>query len=415
MIKKYIFLSAFFMLFFFSCSWLKEDENLDDSGNLFVAVSLENANSTTRGIRQTTYSKLFLRVLDDLGSVIKDTSITSSNDLVMCSLGKIPAQRECSVIAWTQDASGDIIHLPDTQSVVVEVNSTSNLALFLKPRVGSIFAQFVAVATYIDSFFMSFDSDSGSFASRVPRATNTFISLDKVPYGASGILSLQVTRKDKSLLVNWDTLFTFQKDNISLELSFVNSGAANFSITVDKPYNTTISGFGDTTVSLGAETNAGVLITEFCVNGTGDKDFVEIANLSAADVNFNELSIWIGLSSKAAITVKNVVIAPQKTFVFANTAADVWQNINAVGSLALVASYGMLRIYGDGILLDYVIYSDGGISGWPKLPSSGGCSWTLKENIADPKFNNHSSNWKVSTDTAFVDGTKNWYGSPGVL
>jgi len=415
MLKKFVFVSAVFALF--SCSWLEEEsKNSDGSGKLFVAVSVENSNSTRRGLRETTHSKLFLRILDNYGSVIKDTSITSSNGLIMCNFSKIPAQKECSIIAWTQDAAGDIIHLPDTQSVIVDAGSTSNVALFLAPRVGSIFANFMAVATYIDSFFMSFDSDSGYFSARVPRATNTFISLDKVPYGANGKLSLQVTRKDKSFLVDWDTVLTFQKSDVSLELSFVNSGAANFSITIDKPSNTVISGFGDTTIALDKESNIGVLITEFCVNGTGDKDFVEVANLSKTTVNFNELSIWVGSTSKAAITAKNVVIEPQKTFVFANTAAiDVWQNIDATGSLALVSTSAILRIYGDGVLLDYVIYFNENNSGWPKVASSGKCSWTLKENVADPKYNNIPSNWKVSTDTAFVDGTNIWYGSPGVL
>jgi len=227
---------------------------------------------------------------------------------------------------------------------------------------------------------------------------------------------LQVTRKDKSFLVDWDTVLTFQKSDISLELSFVNSGAANFSITIDKPSNTVISGFGDTTIALGKETDIGVLITEFCVNGTGDRDFVEVANLSNTAVSFNELSIWVGSNSKAAITAKNVVIEPQKTFVFANTAAiDVWQNIDATGSLALVSTSAILRIYGDGVLLDYVIYFNENNSGWPKVSSSGKCSWTLKENVADPKYNNIPSNWKISTDTAFVDGTNIWYGSPGIL
>ncbi|MCL2845330.1 MAG: hypothetical protein FWE23_07775 [Chitinivibrionia bacterium] len=418
MLKK-LFVVACFTIFaiFLSCS---DDELLAKNGSINVAVlAAFPDDGNDRQSRATTYNRIFLRVLDDMDAIVRDTVITPSQDLILCGFANIPAQKEYRVIAWTQDAQGYIIHAPDTQAVFVETNANTNVILSLKPRVGSIIVQFAAVPSNISRFFMEFDSDSGKFSTDVPRATQTYIALNRVPYGATGTLSIRVQRTDGTFYIDWDTAnFTLRQEDVYGELSFLQRDDMRVSISIRSPYNTVFTAFTDINNVLPAEKNIGVLITEFCVNGSEDADFVEVGNLSESVVAFNELRLVAIASSTLSITARNVVMPPMSTFVFGHhTAPNFWDNIDITGNLALVSTAATLLLYGDGELLDYVIYfNNNANSGWAQTASTGRRSWVLKELVADPKYNNFGGNWRLSTDTALVDDLgRAWLGTPGVL
>ena len=387
MFNKFLFAAAvFFAGILCACSnWLENADSVSDNGsNLYVAVQMEAVNSG-RGLRATAHTKLLLRVLDDKNAVIKDTTITNSGGLIMCGLGKLTAEKNYRIIAWTEDAVGDIIHSPDTQTVYIEANNTKSVAIILSPRIGSIVTNFMAVPSTVDSFFMVFDSDSGKFETKVARSVNISLSLDKIPYGAQGKLSIEATLKsDNSSYLKWDTLFTFRKEHVSLEISFLNNGTGDISIIVTTPYSTIITAFGDIKLALGEEKNIGVLITEFSVN-TSNADFVEIANLSDKTVSFDELRIEVIGSNTLRHREYGIVIDSRETFVFT--------------SPALVNTSAIILIYGDDVLIDYVAYFNDNTSGWPKITgTSVARSWVLKDLVADPKYNNFPYNWQISID-----------------
>lgn len=413
--KQIIFLVIVFLsTIFISCDWLTSaNNNSGGNGNIFVAVSLEGVNTTAT--RATAHTKLILRLLDDSENIIKDTSITTNKGVEFCNMGKIPAETDCKLIAWTEDVAGIVIHSPDTQSIVVEPNANSSVILSLQPRVGSIVAQFAGVLNTIDSFFMSFDSDSGFFETRVPRAVNTYLTLDNVPYGAKGNLSLKITKKDQSFLVEWDTLFTFKRENISLEFSFLSNGAVSMSVSLDNPYNTIITGIGDPNADFSQEINKGIVITEFSFNYGNNRNFVEIANLSDEEQYFDELTVEVIGSSKTSATAKNITLLPQETAVFANNGAkDFWepQGVSIFGTMNLVSTASIIMLKGDGELLDYIMYTNDNASTWVK-PSTR-TSLYLAEKNGNPKFNNIPANWNISTDT-IMDGSTIYYGNPGKL
>ncbi|MCL1947033.1 MAG: lamin tail domain-containing protein [Chitinivibrionia bacterium] len=405
---------------FISCThWLNDESDVStNDGEIFVAVSIENPSAP---IRATTYSKLRLRILDNLNATVKDTTIAASTDIMLVGLGNLPAEKQYKVTAWTIDNDNVIIHTPDTQSITVQANNNNTAVLNLHPRVGSIVVQFAAVSTSmnIESFSMAFDSDSGRFEVNVPRAINTYVALNRVPYGASGKLSLKAIKTDKTLLIDWDTLFTFKRENIYLELSFSQNSGTLQTININSPYNTVFTAFADVNNVLSEEKNIGVVITEFCVNAADNADFVEIANLSNNLVSFKELSIEAISSSKQTIKATNVNISPNETFVFGNTTApNYWDNIDIAGTLSLVSTSAIILIYGDKELLDYVIYYNynNTNNGWTYTSSSSRRSWELKELTADPKQNNFGGAWRLSSEVGLVDEQgRLWYGSPGVL
>jgi hypothetical protein len=190
------------------------------------------------------------------------------------------------------------------------------------------------------------------------------------------------------------------------------------SVNIRSPYNTVFTAFADINRVLGEEKNIGVLMTEFCVNGSDNADFVQVANLSDSVVSFNELRLEAVGTSRQEIIARDVVIEPMTTFIFGHhTAPNYWDNIDITGNLALVSTAATLLLYGDGELLDYVIYfNNNANSGWAQTASTGRRSWVLKELVADPKYNNFGGNWRLSTDTALVDDLgRAWLGTPGVL
>ena len=419
MFLKLALLTVFLMsAIFLSCSnWLGDnDSNSKEQGNIVVAVSLE-ATTNTRGLRATAHTKIILQLLDENDNVLKDTSINNGGGVALCDMGKFTAGNEYKLAAWTENANGIVIHKPDTQSVIITANSNNSTIFNLQARVGSIIAQFAGVSTNIESFYMAFDSDSGFFEARVPRAVNTYISLDNVPYGAKGILSLKATRKDESLFVDWDTLFTFQRENIFLEFSTISNGGVSVSVSVDRPYNTIITGIGDShnSIVFGEKTDIGLRITEFSYNYNGSRDFVEIANLSDKTLTFRSLMVEVVGSSRTFATAADITIKPQDVLVFTHTSGEnFWKSreINAIfGSLNVVSGSSIIILRGDGVMLDYVMYFSGtNPSGWSNAPTR----TSLYLHNKDPKLNNCPTSWRFSTET-FTDGEQLLKGTPGRL
>ena len=417
-------------LIFLSCSdWLGKESPTSKNGSINVVTHFQggaqnpadgNVASNQRHERATVYSRLFLRILDDRDIIVRDTAINTSGHIVLSGFANIPADAEYRIVAWTQDGEGYIIHSPDTQTVFVSPNANANAVMTLLPRVGSIIAQFAAAPTNIGMFFMSFDSDSGLFQAEAPRMINTYIALNRVPYGATGTLSIKAQRTDGTFHIDWDTTnFTFRRENAYLTLSFLQRDVMQVSVNIRSPYNTVFTAFTDINTVLEEEKNLGIIISEFCVNAADNADFVEVANLSENPLTFNELTLEAIGTSRQTIVAQNVVIYPMSAFVFGNTtAANYWDNIDVTGRLALVSTSAILLLYGDGELLDYVIYFNYANvnSGWPNTSSSGRRSWELKELVPDPKHNNFGGNWRLSTEVGLIDGQNRvWFGTPGVL
>jgi len=428
--KLFFFVCFIIFAIFMSCSDGEQPHVEDGSINVAVFAVFPDTDAdvdtdideSARQPRATGYNRIFLRILDDADVAIRDTSVTPNplHDVILCGFANIPAGKQYKIVAWTQDNEGFVIHTPDTQAVFVETNAYTNVVLSLQPRVGSIVAQFAIVPASINKFIMVFDSDSGLFQTEAARVVNTYIALNRVPYGANGKLTIRAQRTDGTFYIDWDTTnFTFRRENIFLQLSFLQRDAMQVSVNIRSPYNTVFTAFADINRVLGEEKNIGVLMTEFCVNGSDNADFVQVANLSDSVVSFNELRLEAVGTSRQEIIARDVVIEPMTTFIFGHhTAPNYWDNIDITGNLALVSTSAILLLYGDGELLDYVIYFNYNNvnSGWSYTSSSGRRSWVLKELVPNPQHNNHGSAWRLSTDTALVDAQNRvWFGTPGIL
>lgn len=392
-----------------SCSEkLIETENVSE---LQILLSMKDTKRDSS--RFTTHSQIHLLIKNEEGIILRDTTVGSTEALTMVvfegiSVGKV------DITVWTTD-EGTIIHIPQYKEVEIEIGTKSTVNFILEPRCGSIIAQLCDMPTTIDSVLFSFVSDSGSFTNKLKRAPTLAIPLDKVPYGATGVLSLVCFRESGDTISSWETVYTFSNVNSSMELSLVNNGSMEITIEVKESAIGLISGTGDTTSVLANEVNKGIFISEFCATGgsSGGKEFIELYNSLPTDRTTDELTLVV---KGSVVSLPLVTIPAQSCVVFATEgSSDVWPNQGEV-KFDLSSTSGTIFLYDGEEMADYLIYfNDYAKTGWPKLSSSAKTSWQLKKVPTDPTQNNYGTAWIPATNLQTTVEGKEWYGSPGVL
>lgn len=407
--RYYLLLGMLCVFFLTSCS-----EKLTESAkeaDLQVLLSMKD----TKGgkSRFTSHSQIHLLVVNDEGVTIRDTAVSSVEKLSMVLFDGIPIGA-VQVTVWTSD-DGTVIHTPQTKEVAIEMAKSSTVSFILEPRCGSIIAQLYDIPTAVDSVHFSFVSDSGSFFNKQKRAPSLVLPLDKVPYGATGVISLACLRESGDTITAWDTLFTFSNINSSMELNLINNGSMEGTIEIKESAIGLISGTGDTTAVLSKEVNSGIYITEFCATGgsSGGKEFVELYNSLPTERSTEGLTLVI---KGVAIPLPAGTLPAQGCYVLATEgASDVWP-AGGEAKFDLSSTSGTIFLLDGDQMADYVLYfNDYDDAGWPKLSSSAKTSWQIKNVPTDPTQNNYGTAWIPATNLQITVGEDEWYGSPGVL
>lgn len=407
--SRYLFgVLIIFVLICTSCS----EKLLEQSENSDLQVILSMRDTKSQQTRFTKHSKIHLQVVNDLGITIRDTTCISTEQLSTVLFEGINTGT-VTVTVWTSDEE-TIIHSAQTKEVTIEMAKNSTVSFVLEPRCGSIIAQLYDVPAAVDSVHFGFVSDSGSFFNKQKRSTAMVMPLDKIPFGATGTISLACLRESGDTITSWDTLFTFSNSNSSMELNLINNGSMNVSIEIKEAAIGLISGTGDTTAVLQREVNKGVFITEFCAtggSGSDGREFIELYNSGSEAISTEQLSLLVKGSE---VELPVATIGAQSFYVIASVgSAGVWP-AHGEAKLDLSSTSGTIFLLHDGDMADYVIYfNDYDNAGWPKLSSSAKTSWELKESISDPTANNYGTAWKASTTLQSTTRESLWYGTPG--
>ncbi len=380
-------------------------ENTSEGGATIAISSPESGNS-----RATKATKMSIRVTNKAGVSLKDTTLSLAGELTLFSLPKLEQADGYSATAWTTDDAGDTIHAPQTKQFTVITNQETSIILSLTPICGSIVIQLIDIPTAIDSLFLTFTADSGTFATSAVRSPKCALSLDKVPYGARGTLNLKMIDKAKSTVASWDTLFTFTNQDISGSFSFLKTGNVVTEITMTSPSSAIFSGNGDPTKAIESESGT-LVITEFCVtggSGTSSGEFIEIHNPKTT--SFSTDTMVISAADKQ-YKIPSVTIPAGGFYVVSGSLGAFWSPETVIPGLDMVGTSGVVSVSSKGVMHDYIIYFNDANAGWPALTSSAKKSWELKTDKVSANKNNLGSSWNISTTAKIDENATTWYGN----
>ncbi len=395
-------------ILFVSCSKNREVVEVSRSSDLTIAVALDGEATEARA---TLYSKIYILIYSSDGTVVVDTAVNTAGNIQFVTIEDIVEGTNYTAVVWTEDVEGDTIHNPVFENFTIQAEKQTTITVTLSPRCGSILFQLVDLPTNIDSLYLQFVSDSGTFATEGKRSKSMFLSLDKVPYGSIGTLSFAMLSANKDTVSQWDTLFTFVNQEFSIEFSLINNGDLITEVNVEKPSTSIFSAIGDTTVSLKHETGE-LVISEFCVtggSGSSSKEFIEIYNPSNLSYMTDSLIVTTGSKS---FVLTDFTLDAQSYYSIAASQGYFWYSDTTL-AVDMSSTSGMLSLKSDGELLDYLIYFNDEDAGWEKLSSSAHQSWVLNSEKLTAALNNSGGSWLCSTSEV-VDSTGSiWYGTPG--
>lgn len=399
-------LLLFALLVFWGCSKRREIVHSEPIGTLHCGVALVESKNNSRA---TTISEIHLEIFTQSGTLLLDSTVDCESDIKFISIARITQGEEYLLRIWSETAEGDTIHSPVDTTFSIIANTTTSVSVVLKPRAGSIQFKLVDVPTVVDSLHLTFISDSGTFRASEKRSSRIFLTLDNVPYNASGTLHFSMNNASR-IISEWDSTFTFKNEYYSGMFSLVNNGDLAVDLVVEKPGGTVFSGSGDTTTSL--DTEAGSLIfTEFCAtggSGSSSAEFVEIYNPSGVAFHSSRLEVLVNGKS---IEILNITIPGNSCYTIAGPSGDEWE-CDTVTSIDISSTSGALYLYSDGVLLDYLLFFNDTDAGWEYLSSSSKTSWELDLSALSATLNNFGEKWNKSENSSIVNGAT-WYGSPG--
>ena len=399
-----IFLSLIFIL---ACAYDPTYIVSESASQLSIAV---HSVSPSRA-RATTSEKYHFLITARDGTTHLDTLVMDNAPLFQLIVDHLKEDDGYVVWCWTTNSDGDTIHTPVSDTFDIVKDSTTNCTLSLLPRVGSLLLQLSEIPTSVDTISFTFESDSGRYSALKKRSSTLFLSLDVIPYGARGVVSVAGFDATADTTLWWSDTLTFMGGQ-SVEMSFSTAGVFTTALTVETPSNSVIVGTAGSRPVL-REKNGGVYISEFCAtagSGSSSRDFVEIYNGSAQKQEFSALTLVVGTAQKQLGVVS--LEAGEFLTVGSSAAHEVW-GIDSLRTLDLTSTSGQLYLYDGSQLLDYLFYANDTAMAWPKLSSSAKKSWEYHGESTNAEGNNYPEYWQISQEEhAQFDGSS-WCGTPG--
>jgi hypothetical protein len=403
--------------FFCSCGRHPSGIEPRPMASLKVSARLVAPASLAKGLRvsQTTWDSLIVEVsAADMKTSRKAFRMDRQDGMVGVALQDIPSGDNRYVEVWTVDAAGDIIHGKSGTAKTFKPNEVVTVELVLQPVCGSIYISLYDYPTVVDSVIAVFEIMENATLVRSIRAaekksTRNFLALDKIPYGARGVLTVAGIGAGGDTVAVWRKKnFEFTGQNLSLEASFVDVGQISLNVMLAKPGVTVISGKMSLTDSLGKEQGP-LVITEIMYYGSNDSDYIEIYNPSA--VAFDDT---LKIDHEGTIRSLGKIAVPSGSYLIVANKAPSWNCGVPVAtvSLALSSTGNMIALKSSGgRLMDYVLYATSSSEGleWPARAAAR--SIELDSLPAGPEYNNFGGHWKTAKSP--IGGSTTHWGSPG--
>lgn len=398
----------------FNCGTLSSDndQNQIGSANILVWINKTFTSKQTSGLRETTWNKLVIMIsAADMDTVIDTFPVTMNQPFNSFTLENIPAGTNRCIAAWTIDLTGDTIHGIDTSNVTIEPAKTTQVLFELIPVKGSLYCVLTEIPTSVDSVYFGYYANALSWETKDKRASKLNLTLDKIPYGTTGTLSIVGYNTQKDTVASWKkSNFIFNNTNTTLQASFISIGHVGLSVTIHTPGVTVILGIMDTTDSLEDE-QGGLLISEI-MYAANDSEYVELYNPNA--VAYDD-TIILQLDNG---TCRNyiVTIPPKEFFVLGRRAlpwADTYHPTTSALDLASTSGNWITIRAKDSTVIDIAAFQSGSnAQGWPDFSTSQKQSIALDSLPDNPEYNNYGKNW-VSAVSRIDASVTQQLGTPG--
>jgi hypothetical protein len=405
MCRKILLLTIILIL---GCSKNREVVREEPKSDLTIGVSLALEESLSRA---TSYTDIHIQIFASSGDKIVDTVVATESELTLVTIPGIVEGVNYSALVWSEAESGEVIHSPVSKQFDITANEQTSLTFVLTPRCGSILFQLVDIPTRVDSLYLWFNADSGSYSTVEKRSKTVFLTLDKIPYGASGTLQFEMRDDEGEVISDWDTLFTYTDQDFSAEFSLINNGSLLTDITLENPASSIFTASGDTTTTFESETGT-LLISEFCATGgssSSSKEFVEFYNPAETSITLDTLFIEVGTKR---FSISPFSLSGKSYYAISATAGTFW-GCDTTFSLDITSTASLLRLRSNSEVLDYLLFFNDEDAGWEKLSSSAHQSWVLDSDKLSASANNSGSSWHSALSEVTDSEGDIWYGSPG--
>jgi hypothetical protein len=398
-----------------SCGKSPTSTNEIETGGIEVQVQVLEGDDGLPKVSRTAFDSLVVEITgSDISPIRYSNFINPGHSLFIDTLPAIPAGSERRIKMFTINQSGETVHEDSGGERIlrVEPGVVAVLQAVLVPKRGSIYLQIGSVPTTIDSMGAVFTgSNGGRWAVAVVRAPRVFLSIDNIPNGTSGVLSVAgYTAASDTLYRARSTLTINSRTLNTVKLSFdAVPGGLSLSGSLQLPGATLVSANMGTGVVAERETGA-LVITEI-MYAANDSEYVEVFNPSASPVAYDTLVLEID-GTRRLFT--GVSVAANGYFVFGRQQlpwADTYSTVRSALDLSSNGNWITL-ITKDGTVLDQVAFC-GGINQleWPRI--SGKASICLQPGAYNAADNNFGRFWTAATTP--IAGAPALLGTPHLI
>ncbi len=373
------------------CGTIPSDPS-STTGTVDVRVWINKPPKPALPSRETTWDRLVIQITSDDGmDTLRDTfALDMEKSFYSFFIENVSAGENRTVSAWTIDSEGDTIH--GIASTVIDIDPAQSVpvTMELHPIKGSLYAVLTGIPLVVDSVLFGFITSTGAWYIKDKKATKLDMTLDKIPFGSSGTLSIVGYNSAGDTVASWAKEgFTFTNANATLEASFINVGKVNLSVTISIPGVTLIVGIMDTTNSLEDE-KGGLLISEIMYSAN-DSEYIELYNPKGTAFN-DTIIIQI---DNGPYRFFNVSIQPDSFYVIGRDTlpwADTYHSTQSALNLSSTTGNWITLRAKDSTLMDLVVFQPGSNNqGWPGF--SGKKSIVLDSLPDDPEYNNYGATW----------------------
>ncbi len=411
------------MGFFLSCGTINDDP-ASSEGNVDLRLWIDPGPAKPSS-RETDWKDLIINIISLENDTINDTiALETSNAFNSFLLNNIKSEIQQTINAFTIDNAADTIHGPAIDTFTLIPGGTVAITMELFPIKGSMYLMLSNFPSYIDSVGFFFTTPTEEFSVKERKSTKFYTSLDKIPYGTTGTISVKGYDNSSTERMSWALEnYTFTADDVTLEANFLDIGSTNLQMTIHEPGKTLIWGIMNDTIAAEKEIfspDSQLIISEIMSSagsGTTSADYIEIYNSSTTfdSLFFDTLII---ITSNNSYTISNIGIKKEGFYTIGGPGVpnqSSW-SINKIISLDFTSTSESIQLKNkNNMLLDKIFYvTQNGYMGWPTNGSSSKTSLVLDTLYSglSPEYNNYGSNW-LKAVTPIHSEYLDYLGTPG--
>ncbi len=408
--RPYLVVLFFIIAMAISCGVIPSDSGDSGSGTIDLRIWINKPPSFDHSIRETTWDRLVVQISALDMSIKRDTfDVTMEKSFYTFFIEDVPAGENRLIETWTIDSEEDMIHGKDSITVDLEPSQTVPVTSEVHPIRGSLYVLLTSIPSEVDSVLFSFTTSDSLWFTKDKKSTKLDLTLDKIPYGSTGTLSIVGYDVAQDTVALWKLEgFTFTNANTSINASFINVGKIEISVTITIPGVTVIMGIMDLTDSLEDE-NGGLLISEVMYSAN-DSEYIELYNPTGS-VFSDTIIIQI---DNGTYRFFNVSIQPNDFYVIGRDTlpwSDTFHPTQSALNLSSTTGNWIMLLAKDSSLIDLVVFQTGNNNqGWPGF--SGKKSIALDSLPNDPEYNNYGRNW-IQAESYINQATTQQQGTPG--